>query len=80
MNSATTLSPRQTAIMQALVDGKTTKEIASLMALSSVTVRKHINKAKKKLGAKTHDHAIALAVARGDVTVMIESPTLKLVI
>lgn len=74
MNPEPRLSPQQTIIMQALVDGLTIKEIASVMVLSSVTVRKHINKAKKKLGAKTQDRAIALVVARGEVTVIIESP------
>jgi two-component system invasion response regulator UvrY len=81
MNSVK-LSPRQTAIIQLLVDGLTVKEIAILMELSSVTVRKHINKVKKKLGAKTHDHAIALVVARGDVEVImnIEITPQKIVI
>lgn len=55
--------------MQHLVDGLTVKEIASLTNLAIVTVRKYINKAKSKLGARTQDQAIARAVVRGEVTV-----------
>ena len=72
MNSVKTLSPQQTIIMQYLVNGFTVKEIANQMSLASVTVRKHVNKAKKKVGAQTHDQAIAIVVARGDVTVNID--------
>ena len=79
MNSAK-LSPQQTVIMQHLVDGVTVKEIAVRMDLSSVTVRKHINKTKRKLGAKTHDHTIALVVARGDVVVAIDIANQKLTV
>jgi len=79
MNSAIpALSPQQTIIMQHLVDGMTIKEIALCMEVSSVTVRKHINKTKRKLGAKTHDHTIALSVARGDVTVALNVADQKL--
>jgi len=74
MTSAVTLSLRQTTIMQYLVGGITVKEISIVLGLSSATVRKHVNKAKKKLGAITHDQAIALIVARGDVTVLIIQP------
>lgn len=67
------LSPQQTAIMQHLVNGLTVKEVASVMHLATATVRKHVNKARRKLDAKTHDHAIALAVAYGEVVVIIET-------
>jgi DNA-binding CsgD family transcriptional regulator len=78
MTSATTLSPQQTIIMQHLVDGITVKEIAILMCVKKETVRKHINKIKIKLGARTHDHAIALSVARGEVTVALSVAEKKL--
>ena len=77
MNSAK-LSPQQATIMQHLVNGSTVKEIAMRMKLSSVSVRKHINKTKRKLGAKTHDHTIALVVARGDVIVALDIANQKL--
>lgn len=63
------LSPQQARIMQYLVNGLTVKEIASLTNLAIVTVRKYINKAKTKLGARTQDQAIARAVFRGEVDV-----------
>jgi DNA-binding CsgD family transcriptional regulator len=69
MVSAKILSPQQTIIMQHLVNGCTIKEIALQMGLACVTVRKHVNRARHKLGAKTHDHAIALVVALGVVIV-----------
>lgn len=71
INSSKALSPQQTIIMQHLVNGSTIKEISSIMELSIATVRKHITKAGIKLSAKTHDHAVALAVARGEVIVRI---------
>ena len=73
MNSSKLLSPQQTIIIQYLVNGSTVKEIAILMNLATMTVRKYIGKAKKKLGAKTHDHVIALAVARGEVSVSLDT-------
>ena len=69
MTSEKIRSPQQTVIMQFLVNGSTIKEIAGNMGIAIETVRKHITKAKIKLGAKTHDHAVALAVARGEVVV-----------
>lgn len=72
MNSSKLLSPQQTIIIQYLVNGSTVQETAILMSLATSTVRKYILIAKKKLGAKTHDHVIALAVARGEVTVNME--------
>ena len=66
------LSPQQTAIMQHLVNGLTVKEVASVMNLATATVRKHVNKARRKLNAKTHTHAIALAVASRSVVVDLE--------
>lgn len=72
MNSQNLLSPQQIIVMQYLVNGSTIKEIAGLMNLARGTVRKHVQKTKSKLGAKTHDQAVALVVARGDVTVTLE--------
>ena len=70
MTAVKILSPQQSIIMQHLVNGCTIKEIALKMGLACVTVRKHIKRASQKLGAKTHDHAIALVVAYGEVIVM----------
>ncbi len=64
------LSPQQATIMQRLVDGMVVKEIAMAMGLAASTVRQHIRKAKKKLGASTQDRAVALAVAQGEVVVI----------
>ena len=72
MTAVKILSPQQSIIMQHLVNGCTIKEIALQMGLACVTVRKHVMRASQKLGAKTHDHAIALVVARGEVVVITE--------
>lgn len=70
MNSSNNLlSPQQRIIFQYLVDGCTIKEISVEMGIAIATVRKHINKGKVKMLAKTHDHAIALVIARGEVFV-----------
>lgn len=73
MKQAKLLSPQQTVVMQHLGDGLMVKEIACLTNLSVVTVRRYINKAKKKLGAKTQNHAVALAVARCEINVNMEN-------
>lgn len=72
MNSGKPLSPQQKIILQHLVDGCTVKEISLFMGITIATVRKHINKAKVKLNAKTQNHTIALVVASGEVTVQME--------
>jgi len=66
------LSPQQAVIMQHLVDGLTIKEIAVKTQLAIVTVRRHINKSRKKFGARTQGQAIAFVVARGEVCVNLE--------
>jgi DNA-binding CsgD family transcriptional regulator len=72
MNSSNNLlSPQQRIIFQYLVDGCTIKEVALSMGIAVATVRKHINKGKVKMSAKTHDHAIALVIAKGEVVVNI---------
>ena len=66
------LSPQQTIVLQFLVNGKTIKEIATCMGLQKVTVRKHFNRARAKLGTFTHDQTVAVAVARGEVVVTVK--------
>lgn len=68
------LSPRQVFILQALVCGSTVKSIAQTLHISPSMIRKHIYNAKNRMGARTRDHAIALAVARGYVSVILDFP------
>jgi DNA-binding CsgD family transcriptional regulator len=55
------LSHRQTEVMQLLKEGWRQKEIAKHWGVSPATVANYVNKACKKLHAKTPAHAIALA-------------------
>lgn len=66
------LSPQQSLVLQHLVDGLVVKEISTTMNLSTISIRKHIKKAKLKLGAATQAQMIAFAVARGEVFVAME--------
>lgn len=72
MSSGKNLSPQQKIILQHLVNGRTIKEVSSEIGIAIATVRKHINKAKAKMGGLTHDHTIALVIARGEVIVHLD--------
>ena len=49
--TAVTLTPRQREVLQLIADGKGTKEIASLLNISTNTVKTHRLKLMEKLGA-----------------------------
>lgn len=63
------LSAQQKKVLQFLVDGYTSKEIAFKMGLATRSVRKHQQRASAKLGAKSQHQMIAFAVAYGFVVV-----------
>lgn len=67
------LTPQQQRVVQYLVDGLVSKEIAFRMGVASNTIRKHQRRACAKLGAKTMDQMIAFAVYYGCVKVNINS-------
>ena len=64
------LTPREREILQMLAGGSTGEQIARQLELSPETVQKHVHTAKRKVGAHTRAHLIALALARG----LIEPP------
>jgi DNA-binding CsgD family transcriptional regulator len=47
------LRPREAAVVQLIVLGLTSKEIARRLAISPLTVRKHRENAMRRLGAHT---------------------------
>jgi NarL family two-component system response regulator LiaR len=60
------LTAREWEVIDLLIQGQTTDEIAESLVLSHETVRSHIKNLMRKLGAKTRGEAIALAQkARG---------------
>ena len=60
-----TLTPRERQIVEMLARGATGDQIAQQLVLSPETVQKHVHNAKRKLGAATRAHLIALALTRG---------------
>ena len=64
MASGVALSARETEVLNLLALGFTGPEIAERLVLGVDTVRTHIRNLKRKLGARTLPHLIALATAR----------------
>jgi len=59
------LSTRQREVLCLLADGMMTSRIAETLGISEATVSLHFAKARKVLGANTREHALALAMSRG---------------
>jgi DNA-binding NarL/FixJ family response regulator len=60
--SSESLSPRESEVLQLLVDGKTNKEIAERLYISDKTVKIHVNKIYKKFKVKSRSQAIIYAI------------------
>jgi DNA-binding CsgD family transcriptional regulator len=71
-NSAPALTPRERQIVEMLANGYTGEQIAQELVLSPETVQKHVHNAKRKIGAETRAHLIALTLTRGLI-----NPTLE---
>lgn len=65
--AAAPLTEREAEILNLLALGFTGPEIAQRLVLGVETVRTHIRNLKRKLGARTLPHLIALAIASPDV-------------
>ena len=59
------LTPREREVLELLAEGATGEQIADRLVLSPETVQKHVHNAKRKMGAETRAHLIALAFRRG---------------
>ena len=64
-NGKTVLTPRERQIVEMLAAGYTGEQIAQQLVLSPETVQKHVHNAKRKVGAETRAHLIALTLTRG---------------
>ncbi len=59
------LSVRQVQCLALIARGLTDPAIAGALSISETTVRYHVDQARRKLGATTRAHAVALAIANG---------------
>jgi len=59
------LTHHEVKVLQFLIDGKSTDEIADIIGLSSVTVGIHASSAKSKLSSSTKIQAVAQAMRNG---------------
>ena len=59
------LTKTQTVIVQLLSDGNSAGEVAEYRCRSLGTIRKHIDLAKERMGARSTGHLIKLAVQQG---------------
>ena len=60
-----TLSAREREVLEQLATGQSTAEIASVLHISPVTVRNHIQRILPKLGAHSRLEAVALGIQDG---------------
>jgi DNA-binding CsgD family transcriptional regulator len=61
------LTRREREVFQLLAHGYNAPQIAERLYLSPATVRTHVQNAVASLGARTRVHAIARAIARGEI-------------
>jgi DNA-binding CsgD family transcriptional regulator len=61
------LSPREREVLSMVAHGKTSPEIATELHISHNTVRKHVNSAMRKLGARSRAHLVAKALGEGHI-------------
>ncbi len=59
------LAPREIECLEWVARGKTTEDVASILDLSRETVRVHLDRARKKLGAINRANAVAKAIELG---------------
>jgi DNA-binding CsgD family transcriptional regulator len=70
------LSPRQQSVLQAAARGYTARRTALMLDISPHTVKAHLRTAMARLDAHSVAHAVAIAVARGMVSLN-DSPLLN---
>jgi DNA-binding NarL/FixJ family response regulator len=70
-----TLSPRQREVLQLVAEGRSTKEIAAILNVSTKTVEFHRTRIMKELGLKTRPELTKYAIANGIITLQAVGPT-----
>ena len=66
------LSPRERQVLQLLAQGHEIRAIGVALALSPDTVRSHLRSARTRLNARSRPHAVALALALGEIAPVTE--------
>lgn len=69
------LSPRQREVLQLVAEGRSTKEIASILNVSTKTVEFHRTRIMKELGLKTRPELTKYAIANGIITLHTVTPS-----
>lgn len=69
------LTERERAVLGLVAVGKTSKAISKDLGVSEPTVKWHVAKVLKKLGAQSRSEAVAIALARGYIVVNRERST-----
>ncbi|MBF0189080.1 MAG: helix-turn-helix transcriptional regulator [Magnetococcales bacterium] len=64
-NDTPSLTNRERQCLELLAIGLRGKEIAVRLGIADRTVEHHVRLAKKRLGAKSREHAVALAIQHG---------------
>lgn len=59
------LSPRQLACLRAAARGCAEREIAAELGIAGATVRNHLQRARRRLGARNTTEAVALTLRAG---------------
>ena len=60
-----TLTPRQAAVLEKLIEGKSNKQIARELAISDMTVKAHVTAILRSLGVETRAQAIVAVRGEG---------------
>ncbi|MDX2204780.1 MAG: helix-turn-helix transcriptional regulator [Hyphomicrobiaceae bacterium] len=66
---AMVLTRREAQCLQLLASGLSNQEISARLVISMPTVAMHIANARRRLGAKTREHAVALALSSGEIKI-----------
>jgi DNA-binding CsgD family transcriptional regulator len=61
------LSDKERSVLRELALGRSTGQIADVLAVSPHTVRTHVKNGMRKLDARTRAHAVAIALSEGAI-------------
>lgn len=75
-NEKPLLSPRQKQIVEYLAAGYSAKGISASIGIKTNTVAKYIHRIKRRFGAKSAAHCVAIAIQRGyiDINLPLDTP------
>jgi DNA-binding CsgD family transcriptional regulator len=62
------LTPREIEVIELAADGNDNRATARLLLISEDTVKSHLHRAYRKLGARNRAHAVAICFRRGLLT------------